>query len=483
MAEVIGFPQMSDLASNGGITIGQMAGQAKATAAPTYEQQMGTTLNLANMMDQRRQALMTKGILGQQGAMDEQGNLTPAGRTSLAGVNPETMGTIENAAAMRAYRENMGQAAENRATAMMNTAKVKQDQLNFKERTQQQLDDNSTFANLLVKATPETAAAVIDTFSKLHQGNFHSPGDIATWNTILGRKPIMDANGQPIMDANGQPTGYEQGPVDPQKLQALQTGVVSAANSFQQATLDRIKQSGVDQNEYKLQEIQKPAELEKERADRAKEALRLKAEQDKAAKAPKQQEKDDEKTALTLAQHINSLTATSRTLLGVAATNNMKSDRALLLLQDPDIDVTQKDAAVTDFLSVMKQGSPDEQQLKKGMYGSLYEKGLELAQSVTGQPMQYKDTAVIDKLVKMFEGFKSIDNNVVDDNLGVYAAAAKGFISRNPEQWNKMAEAVKSSYTGPGKAQKRPGGTAPVAGPGKAPGAVDPNNPLGINLK
>jgi hypothetical protein len=283
MADVIGFPQMSDLANNGGVTLGQMAQQAKSTAAPTYGEQVETTMNLANMMDQRRQAVAAKGLLGQQAAYDQQGGLTPTAHAALAAINPTMAESMANAEAQRQYRIALGQGSENRAQAMINAAQARQEvadtgkaQAEYKQNHQQQLDDNSTSANLINNATPETIGPMLDTYSQMHHGMFHTPGDIEQWNTALGRKPMLDTNGQPT----GQ---YEQSPVDPQKLSALKQGVVAQANSFQTNKLDELKQAGIDTKDFQVRTINYNAEKEKEWMDRQNVALKTQEEKDKIA--------------------------------------------------------------------------------------------------------------------------------------------------------------------------------------------------------
>ena len=215
------FLRCRTLASNGGITIGQMAGQAKATAAPTYEQQMGTTLNLANMMDQRRQALMTKGILGQQGAMDEQGNLTPAGRTSLAGVNPDAMNTIENAGAMRAYRENMGEGSLLRGQA----AVVKQQLVGDAQR---KLALNNTLANFFDPSTTDVnnAGVKFQAFKSLAGSYGMPPETLAAMQQIGGFDP-----------------NNPNATIDPKNLSTLQDYLHSTAISHQEELKNQFRQS------------------------------------------------------------------------------------------------------------------------------------------------------------------------------------------------------------------------------------------------
>lgn len=270
MAEVIGFPQMSDLANNGGTTLGQMAISAKASAAPTYGEQMQTTLNLANLMDQRRQAVATKGILSQPGAMDEQGDLTPQGRTSLAGVNPDAMNTIENAGAMRAYRENMGAGSLLRGQAAVEKQQLVGD-------AQRKLALNNTLATFFDPSTTDVnnAGVKFQAFKSLAGSYGMPPETLAAMQQIGGFDP-----------------NNPNAPIDSQKLSTLQDYLHSTAISHQQEMKNQFSQAGIDQKDFELHDIKKPeeltkerAEIEKERADKANEALKAQQEKDRQTTA------------------------------------------------------------------------------------------------------------------------------------------------------------------------------------------------------
>lgn len=162
---------------------------------------------------------------------------------------------------------------------------------------------------------------------------------------------------------------------------------------------------------------------------------------------PKQQA-FDEKLGITLGQKINALQGSSRSALGVAGINNQKADRCIEILSDPKIDPTEKDQAVTDLLSVMKGGSPDEVQIKQGMYKSMYENAVNFMQNITGTPQNYNNPDVINKMLNIAKGLKAVDNNTIKNNLGVWAAAAEPWIKRNPQQWSDMTGAVAQSGAG-----------------------------------
>ena len=513
----------SVLADNGGANIGNMMGLAKAAQTPDYATQMEGTLNLANLMDQRRQAMAAKGILCQPTAYDKDSNLTPFAHAQLSGVSPQMAENISNAEAMRQYRESMGQGAENRATAMLKTADIAQQKLDYKKDTQRQIDDNNIAANLINNATPETIGPALDTYAALHHGMFHAPGDIADWNEKLGRTPVLDAN--------GQPTGQWQGTVTPEKLDALKTGVYAVANTFQQNKLNEIKERGQDAKDFQTYTINLKAETEKERANRANEAIKLQMAKYKEVQSAARERRmsaqlggkmtdaeksmlGDVKTELTGRGTIGIQSKKIDAAIDTRAALNRYYDPKTGEYQVPSSGYEELVTSLASMLSVSGGGSGGSEAQRKGLQQATAEGDLNKFLSYwTGAPKNATSQEMLKIAANQIDAvglqseqnrngyFPNIEKKYV--GLGVNPARAKTIAQH---AGNSYADFLRGAYedlgffmddrtlnslyqtqqgVGPGRAQKRaiggapatgpvgPGSTAPAAGPGSAaPAAV-----------
>ena len=152
----------------------------------------------------------------------------------------------------------------------------------------------------------------------------------------------------------------------------------------------------------------------------------------------------DDNYALKVEKMISPLSASSRAVLGVAGTSNMRADRALQLLK-PGMTPEDKDMVITDLQGVMKGGTPDEIQLKQGMYGSMYQNAVKLYEFVASHPEALDTPDTISRLKDTVSTLKEVDNKVISDNLGIAASAAKNWIKRNPDQWNGMVRGVQNT--------------------------------------
>lgn len=169
----------------------------------------------------------------------------------------------------------------------------------------------------------------------------------------------------------------------------------------------------------------------------------MKPNADQNAKGPSfAQNKFNQDQWVKLGSAVNNLNASSRKVLGVASTNNMRADRALDLIDNPQATPEDKELVVKDLLSVMKGGSPDEQDIKRGMYGSYHQKAIQLLEGITAQPQALNQPAVMQTLKSTILGLKNVDNKVIQDNLGINAVAFEPIIKADPERWGRLTGAV-----------------------------------------
>jgi hypothetical protein len=166
-----------------------------------------------------------------------------------------------------------------------------------------------------------------------------------------------------------------------------------------------------------------------------------------------------------LGHDVNALGATSRKALGVAANANMRADRALERLS-PNMTPEDKDLVVTDIMGLMKGGSPDEIQIKRGMYNTLSQEATALLERVIGDPTALNNPEVLDKLKETVTSIKEIDNNVIKRNLGINAIMYEPFIKADPGRFQRLTNAIMETTLAPGEKAKEATATPTTETPG-----------------
>jgi hypothetical protein len=158
--------------------------------------------------------------------------------------------------------------------------------------------------------------------------------------------------------------------------------------------------------------------------------------------SPKQKQWDEQHWP-ALVKLMNPLTASSRGAVGVAASSNMRADRALERLNDPKVmpDEIQR-LVVTDIMAIMKGGVPDAEQLRAGLLKTFGQELQTRLQHWSDNPQQYNNQAVKEQLKRIVLGLKQIDNNVINQNAGMGAASYIGLIGRHPDWWQQVQGAV-----------------------------------------
>jgi hypothetical protein len=140
---------------------------------------------------------------------------------------------------------------------------------------------------------------------------------------------------------------------------------------------------------------------------------------------------------------ISPLHASSRSAVGVAALANMRADRALAILNDPNSSVDAiKQLVQPDLYGIMNGGVPHSEQLKEGYQNSL---GADLAakwQYLTGDPQKYNNPDIRAQLKAVILGLKQVDNDIISKNAGVAEASYPGLISRHPDWYSKAMGAL-----------------------------------------
>jgi hypothetical protein len=180
-------------------------------------------------------------------------------------------------------------------------------------------------------------------------------------------------------------------------------------------------------------------------------------------KLSQNQQQFDDKQWERAGKALNGLTQSSRTALGVATSSNMRADRALKIVNDPNATPQDIQGLVnTDMAAIMKGGVPDEQLAKSTQYNNLKNSWAQLVEKVTSNPTAANTPGVTNHLKKIILELKDIDNKVIERNAGINKTVFRRIATADPQRWNDL---VTSS-------------THAAAGATETPPEVDPRRAL-----
>lgn len=108
--------------------------------------------------------------------------------------------------------------------------------------------------------------------------------------------------------------------------------------------------------------------------------------------------------------------ASSRTLVGTAATINARADRALQSLKAKELTNEQAAGIAADIAGILKGATPDEQAMKEQGYGTLYSRAQSLVQYVTGKPQDSVPEPIKKKLKETILELKKVDNQILKNH-------------------------------------------------------------------
>lgn len=168
-------------------------------------------------------------------------------------------------------------------------------------------------------------------------------------------------------------------------------------------------------------------------------------------------------------KRVNSLRQSSRSALGASAVANQRADRALMVLQNPDVTDQDLQNVVTDLAGIFHGGSPHEKELNNQEYRTLQTKLNNLTTLITATPQAAKQPAIQAKLKEVVRSIKEVDNSIVRKNLGVEAVGFKKLIASDPDRWNELLTAVNSTTEDP-------------TTPGAPQGSPAPADPHGLTV-
>lgn len=166
-----------------------------------------------------------------------------------------------------------------------------------------------------------------------------------------------------------------------------------------------------------------------------------------AIKAASASTKSDEKTWQSYAKDADISQASSRTLLGTAATVNARADRALETLKSKIVTNEQAAGVAADIAGILKGATPDEQAMREQGYGTLYSRVQAMKQYITGKP---KDAVTEDIKIKLREtiaDLKKVDNKIIRDHADALPNKYSGLAKSDPERFKKIQESILKKAT------------------------------------
>jgi len=163
-----------------------------------------------------------------------------------------------------------------------------------------------------------------------------------------------------------------------------------------------------------------------------------------------------------LNRQTNPSVAPRGSLLGVAAQNNSRADRALSNLNDPKMVTQQLDAVTTDIAGVMQGGNPHESGIAGQNFNNILTRWAGLKSQLTAQPQSISAPATVAKLKQIVMDIKRVDNKIITDNLRTNAIAFKGIIQKDPSRWSDYQKSVLETTQA---ATDNPGGNGGGADP------------------
>lgn len=183
-----------------------------------------------------------------------------------------------------------------------------------------------------------------------------------------------------------------------------------------------------------------------------------------AAKSANQQAMDDRQANTRwdkFTTQMDAAKASSRSLIGQAMQNNMRSRRALIGVNDPGMIPQQLDAAVSDYASMMKGGSADMASMDHSRFNNFATKWANLKAEITSKPQALNTPEVANKLQQMLKDVVSVDDNATKHWVKYHESANSDLIKTHKEQWEGMKNELLNLTSGDSAA---PGAGAAPAG-------------------
>jgi hypothetical protein len=132
--------------------------------------------------------------------------------------------------------------------------------------------------------------------------------------------------------------------------------------------------------------------------------------------------------------------ASSRSLLGTVISADNRANRALDILNKPDITKEEMSLVVGDVAGIIQGGAPHESEMKNQGYNNLLGDALHMKQYILGNPQAYTDPAVKQRLINLIGDMKKTNQKVINQHLDSIEKTHPDVIKKHQTEWDAFKE-------------------------------------------
>lgn len=264
----------------------------------------------------------------------------------------------------------------------------------------------------------------------------------------------MSMLGQQPQQSQWQPPQNDQSfQRSPQPVAADNSQQFDPSN-YEQYNANYIKQmgsSGIGQRLNYQEWLNGKDVLEKDEIAQKRAELEMAAQVKTPEREAAQREKEEQKSDTIYANIIKGAdpaTASSRSVLGVAANANRRADTALATLVNPYKGIiTNQEAGniMADVASIYQSGTPTEFGMSTQEYQSLIQSFAKTGQYFSAHPQDALPREFKDRLIDVLGRLKKVNSNIIMEHLNRIELGQKKVISKHQDEWNDFKNSMLQS--------------------------------------
>jgi hypothetical protein len=161
---------------------------------------------------------------------------------------------------------------------------------------------------------------------------------------------------------------------------------------------------------------------------------------------------------------VDPLTSSSRQAIGQSGINNIRAERVIETMQNPNIvkDPVVYKQAMLDLAGIFKGGVPDVGQEKQQSYDNIKTGLGSLIQKITANPQEIDQPEVKTQILNMVSSLKDVDNEVINKNLGVNKVVFDYLQKYEPQKFEQYLSAFSNIAPTTKTPEINIGGTTPI---------------------
>lgn len=157
-------------------------------------------------------------------------------------------------------------------------------------------------------------------------------------------------------------------------------------------------------------------------------------------------EKDDEAESGKILKEMNSMSASSRSALGMAATSKQKAQRLMSMLDDPSLTPQDYSAAATDMNAIIA-GTATMGGAAHQEYNNLQSELTRAANYLSSGASPVEQPAIKQHMKDIAGKMVDLSNKVIEHNTRIVATGHPSYLKRHPEAFQKMADVINEDST------------------------------------